>query len=191
MKLAKIFSPVVSMILLSACISSAPIVPVTPANQSQIAVCQSDATLHNSVVIGDFIIGGITSGLAAVSAGLPGTDANAKTGLAISAAAVGALTVTGAAVAGFTAANFVNSNCSTVVGALPSGAFTPAPAPAPTATPLVTPMSVVITPPVPPSTPAPVLTTTPVVVPVAVPVSTPAPVSTPVAPASKTPAPKK
>jgi hypothetical protein len=186
MKLVKTLTPIVSIVLLSGCISSAPIVPVTPANQNQISVCQADATLHNDVVIGDFVVGGLTSGLAGVSAGLPNTDSSAKTAIAISAAVGGALTITGAAIAGYTASNFSNSNCSSVVGILPSPtSLTPTPAPvttASTAVPFVTPMSVVVTPPVPAPT-API----PVVAPIAV--TVPAPTSVP----SKTPvtAPKK
>jgi len=103
---------------LCGCISSAPVVPVTPANQQQVSMCQQDAQLHNGVVIGDFVVGGATSGLAGVSAGLaPGS---AKTDMAIVAVGLGALTVTGAAIAGYAASNFANSNCSSVVGALPA-----------------------------------------------------------------------
>jgi orotate phosphoribosyltransferase-like protein len=103
--------------LLSGCISSAPIVPVTAANSSAISTCQSDATLHNDVVIGDFVVGGAASGLSAAAAGI--ADTNTKTDFAIAASAVAALTIAGAAIAGYTATNFANSNCSSVVGALP------------------------------------------------------------------------
>jgi hypothetical protein len=103
---------------LPACISSAPITPVTPANQDQVSTCQSIASLHNGVVIGDFAVGGITSGLAGVGAAL--TDTQTKTDLAIAAAAAGAVALVGTGIAGLTSADFANSNCSSVVGALPA-----------------------------------------------------------------------
>jgi hypothetical protein len=103
---------------LVACIPSAPIGPVTPANQAQVAACQSIATLHNGVVVGDFIFGGAASGLAAVGAIV--TDPQTKTGVAIGAAIAGATGIVGTAIAGFTSRDFANSQCSSVVGDLPA-----------------------------------------------------------------------
>jgi hypothetical protein len=108
----------VAALLLSGCLSSAPIVPVTPANQAQITACQNTATLHNGVVIGDFVVGGGTTALAATAAIVQ--DQNAKNDMAIVGAGLGAVTVVGTALAGYSASNFANSQCSQVVGALPS-----------------------------------------------------------------------
>lgn len=102
--------------LLSGCISSAPIVLVTPGNQAQVSSCQSIASLHNGVVIGGFVVGGATAGLAGVAAAA--TDSTTKNDLAIGAAIAGALGVVGTAIAGFTSSNFANSQCSSVVGPL-------------------------------------------------------------------------
>jgi hypothetical protein len=107
------------VLLCLGCISSAPITPVTPANQDQVSTCQSIASLHNGVVIGDFVVGGVTSGLAGVGAAL--SDTQSKTDLAIAAAAAGAVGLVGTGVAGLTSADFANSNCSSVVGSLPAG----------------------------------------------------------------------
>lgn len=100
------------------CISTAPVVPVTPENQAKVSTCQGIASLHNGVVIGDFAIGGVGSGLAGVAAGV--TDTRTKNDLAIGAAIAGALGMIGTAVAGFTAASFASSNCTTVVAPLPA-----------------------------------------------------------------------
>jgi len=104
-------------VALAGCISSAPIVPVTSANSAQISSCQGTATLHNDVVIGGFVLGGATSGLATAAAAF--TDQNTKTDLAIAGAIAGAVLIADTAVAGFAASNFANSQCSSVVGALP------------------------------------------------------------------------
>jgi len=123
------FSMFLLALLLGGCISSAPIVPVTPANSAQVTTCQSDASLHNGIVVGDFVIGGLTSGLASTAAGL--TNATAKNDISVAAAAAGGLTIAGAALAGYTAANFANSNCSSVVGSLPPDLVTAVPKPLP------------------------------------------------------------
>lgn len=105
----------------SGCISSAPIVPVTAANQAQISSCQNTAGWHNGVVIGDFTFGGIGAGAGAIGAIV--TDSGQKTALAVTGAAAGALVIIGTAVAGLTGSNFANSHCSDVVGALPLAAM--------------------------------------------------------------------
>lgn len=100
------------------CLSVAPVVPVTPQNQAQVSTCQGIASLHNGVVVGDFMIGGVTSGLAGVAAGV--TDTRTKNDLAIGASIAGAIGMVGTAVAGLTAADFAGSNCTTVVAPLPA-----------------------------------------------------------------------
>ena len=103
-----------------ACISSAAIVPVTPANQSQISTCQSTAELHNGVVISGFVLTGSTAGLAGVAAAEPDSNATAKTAISVAGAIVGGIAIADAAVAAFTNSNFQNSQCSNVVGPLPT-----------------------------------------------------------------------
>ena len=107
-------------VMLGGCISSAPIVPETPANQAQIASCDATASLHNGVVIGDFVVGGATTGLAAGAAAV--TDGNTRTALAVAGAIAGGVTTIGAALAAYTASNFANSQCPSVVGSLPVAA---------------------------------------------------------------------
>jgi hypothetical protein len=102
------------------CFSSAPIVPVTPANTDQVSSCQSIATTHNAVVVGDFVVGGASASLAGVDAIV--SDAPTKNGLAIGAAIAGALGIVGTAVAGYTGQEFANGQCPNVVGNLPAGA---------------------------------------------------------------------
>ena len=99
------------------CISSAPIVPVTPENTSQVSTCQTIAADHNGIVVGDFVLSAGTAGLSAAAAGV--SDPNTKTAVSAVAIGVGSALVLGTALAGFTAADFANSNCSQVVGALP------------------------------------------------------------------------
>ena len=118
-KMAAKIAPLACLLLVSGCISSAPIVPVTPANTAQVSSCESSATVHNDFVIGGFVLGGITAGLGA--AGAVATDSTAKTDLAISAAAVGGAMLIDTAITGFSAQNFANSQCTSVVGALPVG----------------------------------------------------------------------
>jgi hypothetical protein len=102
----------------SACLSSAPIVPVTPANTAQVSSCENTATLHDGFVIGDVVVGGAGAGLGAAAAAV--SDTNAKTGLGVGAAGAGAIAVALTALAEVTASNFVNSQCATVVGPLPT-----------------------------------------------------------------------
>jgi hypothetical protein len=116
-KALPIIQTVFVLFFLPGCISSSPIVPVTPANQAQVASCQATASLHDDVIIGDFVVGGAGAGMAGVAA--LEKDTNTKTGLAIGAAIAGAVEMVGVAIAGFTASNFANGNCSSVVGALP------------------------------------------------------------------------
>lgn len=109
---------VVAALLLSGCMSSAPTVPVTPANQAQVTSCQNTASLHNDVVIGDFVFGG--AGAATGGIGAAVTDSNQRAWLAGGAAVASGLVVAGTAIAGFSAKNFANSHCSEVVGDLPA-----------------------------------------------------------------------
>lgn len=111
------------VVLLGGCLSSAPTVPVTPANQGQVNVCQNTAALHNGVVISDFVLGGTSAGLASAAAAF--SDQNTKTTLAVAGASVAGALIIGTALAELTASNFANSQCAAVVGALPT-APTPA-----------------------------------------------------------------
>ena len=117
LKVADRVAPLACLVLLSGCLSSAPIVPVTAANQAQVASCQSSAAVHNDVVIGGFVLGGIGAGLG--SAGAVVTDSGQQKALAIGAAIAGGLTLIDSAIVGFSAQNFANGNCTAVVGALP------------------------------------------------------------------------
>ena len=113
----KIAGSVLMIAMLSGCISSAPIVPVTPANAAQVSSCESSAAVHNDFVIGGFALGGISAGLG--SAGAVVTDSGQQKALAIGAAIAGGLTLIDSAIVGFSAQNFANGNCTAVVGALP------------------------------------------------------------------------
>jgi hypothetical protein len=113
-------------------LSSAPVVPVTPANQAQVSSCQNTATLHNSVVIGGFALSAGGAGLAGVSAAEPDSNGSLKTALGIAGAIVGGVALFDAAVAELSNSNFQNSKCGDVVGPLPTSP-NPKPAPAPSA----------------------------------------------------------
>jgi hypothetical protein len=102
----------------SACatLSTAPVVPVTQANQTQVNDCEAEAELHNGVVIGDYVFGGGATATAAVIPFL--SDTNTKNTLGGIAAGAAGIAAIGAAVAGFEAANYANGQCSTVLGNL-------------------------------------------------------------------------
>jgi hypothetical protein len=100
------------------CLSSAPTVPVTPANQAQITTCENTATLHDGVVVGDFVLGAGTTGLATAAAAV--ADTNTKNDMTYIGIGTAAALVAGTAIAELTAANFANSQCSSVVGSLPA-----------------------------------------------------------------------
>ena len=107
---------------LGGCISSVPVVPVTPTNQVQVAGCQNIATTHNDLVVGDFVLSGGATGVGAVAAFE--TNQGVRTGLAISAAIVGALTAVDTAWMALTASEFANGQCPLVVGPLPTAGST-------------------------------------------------------------------
>jgi hypothetical protein len=69
-------------------------------------------------VVGDFIIGGSATVMTGISAAV--SNQNTKTELAIAGAVAGGITTIGAAVAGFTASNFVDLKCTDVVSPLPA-----------------------------------------------------------------------
>jgi hypothetical protein len=102
----------------TACLPAAPIVPVTAANTQQVSACQQIASVHNGVVLGDFVLGGSATTLAGV--GAMATNTSVKTDLSIAAAVVGGVSLAGTAIAGYTAGDFANSNCSSVLGQLPT-----------------------------------------------------------------------
>ena len=103
------------------CIADAPIVPVTAANQNQIASCQSDALEHNGFMLGGLVVGAGGTGLASIGA-LESNNPGLQTALAVSAAIAAGLTTVAGGGAALTASAFTNSNCSGVVGALPAQA---------------------------------------------------------------------
>lgn len=111
--------PALIAVCLTACISSAPIVPVTPANSAQVSSCQSIASAHNGFVVGDMVIGGVATTFASTSAAIPATNGSARAVTAIAAAVLAGFTGTGVGLAGFYASNFADSKCSEVVGSLP------------------------------------------------------------------------
>jgi len=115
---AKWIGCVVIFSFLQACLATAPTVPVTPANQQQIASCTNIGALHNGVVVGDFVLGAGTTGVASAAALV--SDTSTKNALAVTGIVLGALSAAGTAVAGFTSAEFSNSQCSVVVGPLPA-----------------------------------------------------------------------
>jgi hypothetical protein len=114
-------------ITFTGCLSAAPIVPVTPANQAQVQTCQSTASLHNGVVIGDFTIGAGATAIGSIGALV--SDSTTKTDLAITTAVLGGLSAVGIAVAGLTAQSFTNDQCGAVVGPLPMKRVVLAPEP--------------------------------------------------------------
>ena len=104
---------------LGGCISAVPIETVTPANAAQVSGCQNIASTHNDLVIGDFVLSGGATGVGAVAAFE--TDQGTRTALAITSAIVGAATAVATAITAYTASEFTNGECSSVVGPLPSG----------------------------------------------------------------------
>ena len=105
-------------VLCSGCLSSAPIVPETPANQAQIQSCQSTAALHNDLVIGDFVLTGGGATVGAVGALV--NDVPTKNNLAITAAVLGGTALVASGLIAYTASNFQNGQCPSVVGPLPA-----------------------------------------------------------------------
>jgi hypothetical protein len=101
------------------CLPSAPIVPVTQANQAQVSTCQSIAATHNGIQVGDLILTGTVPVIAGIAAAEPSTNASAKTDLAISAAIVGGAAMITSGLVAYTATDFAGSNCGSVVGSLP------------------------------------------------------------------------
>jgi hypothetical protein len=106
--------------VLAGCISSAPIVPVTPTNQAQVTSCQTTATLHNDLVVGGFVLGGASAALAGASGAI--VDQATQRDVAASAAVLGALAVADAAIVAWASHNFADGNCSSVVGPLSDAA---------------------------------------------------------------------
>jgi hypothetical protein len=107
------------LLILTGCLSSAPVVPITPANKAQTDSCESTATFHDGVVIGDFVFTGTATTLGTVAALEPASNDGLRTGLAVGAAVAGGAAAIGVGLAELTASNFTNSHCSEVVGALP------------------------------------------------------------------------
>ena len=117
--------------LLSGCLTSAPMVPVTPANSAQVSSCQNTAALHNAFTIAGFGFSGSTAALAGVAASEPDSNGSLKTALGVAGAIVGGVAIVAVAVGELTNSNFQNSNCASVVGPLPTA---PNPSPSSPAT---------------------------------------------------------
>lgn len=105
-------------LLCSGCLSSAPVVPVTPANQAQVTTCENAATLHNGFVIGDFTFTAVGGGAGAAAALV--SDPQAKTDLGIVGAIAGAGALAATSIVGLSASDFNSNQCTNVVGPLPS-----------------------------------------------------------------------
>jgi hypothetical protein len=116
---AKIAGCLVFLLALGACLSSAPIVPQTPQNANQIATCQTIAKDYNGVVVGDMVLSLGETGAGIAGAAISGSNPNAKTGFAVGDAIGAAAIASGIALAAYMNQDFTNSNCSSVVGALP------------------------------------------------------------------------
>jgi hypothetical protein len=101
-------------------LASSPTVPVTPANQAQVAACTSSANLHNDFVLGDYVVGGLGGSAAAVAGALSSSDTGARIGLAAGAAGAAALVVAGSTIAELGASNYSANGCSSVMAPLPS-----------------------------------------------------------------------
>lgn len=112
-------------IFLFGCISTAPTVPVTAANQGQVSSCQSIGSAHNDVVVAGLIVGGAAPVLGGVSAGL--SDPTAKTDLAISTAVTAGVAGVLTGLSAYTASEFASGQCGQVVGPLPPAPVATAP----------------------------------------------------------------
>lgn len=104
---------------LTACLPTAPLEPVTPANTAQVNACEGIASQHNAWVVGDIVISGLGTTAAGIGAGLSSTTTGLKDGITAGAAVAGGLAMAGAGLVALTASSFANSHCSDVVGALP------------------------------------------------------------------------
>lgn len=109
--------------ILTGCIGSAPIVPVTPDNQAQVSSCENTAQWRNTLVVGDFLVTGAGGGLGAAGALVPASNDSLKTDLAIGGAVAGAAALGITGLVAMTTSNFQNSQCQQVVGPLPVTPF--------------------------------------------------------------------
>jgi hypothetical protein len=106
--------------LLTGCLSSAPLVPVTPANQAQVSACETTASEHNALLVGDFVLTGGAATLGAI--GAVDSSQQAKTDLAIGATAAAGAAVLASSLIALTSSNYASNQCSAVVGPLPTAA---------------------------------------------------------------------
>ena len=120
---AQIAGSALVVLAFTGCVSSAPVVPVTPDNAAQVSSCQNTAAWHNDLVVGDFVVGGAGAGLGAAAAIVPASNASLKDGLAIGSGAAGAIAAGLTGLVAFTTSNFQNSQCQSVVGPLPASPF--------------------------------------------------------------------
>lgn len=112
--------------LLAGCISAIPTAPVNAGNADKISTCQATATEHNAFVLSGIATGASATGLGSASA-LVKDNAPLQTGLAIGGVIAAGLTTIAAGGAGLSAGTFAAGDCSSVVGALPMKAQSPAP----------------------------------------------------------------
>lgn len=108
---------------LTGCLSSAPLVPVTPQNAAQIAACQATWRAHGWLVIGAAILGPAGAAQTGVSA-LDGISPGAKTGLEIGSAGTVLAGATLGVVAAYEASSYAGV-CMALTGPLPAAAPKP------------------------------------------------------------------
>lgn len=115
----RIAAALVSSVLVAACSGCATaIVPVTPANASQVSACTSDSNIHTAMVSTGIGTGVVATVAGAVAAAVPGV----AVGMAIT-SAIGAGLATGAAGgAALTSSSYNSDNCNAVMGPLPVAA---------------------------------------------------------------------
>jgi len=115
---------VVMAVCVSGCLSSAPLVPITPDNTAQISSCENTATLHNGFLIGGFVVTGAAGGLGA--AGALASDPQTKTDLAIGGTIAAGAAVLATSLVAMSSSNYASNKCSAVIGPLPVAAPKPA-----------------------------------------------------------------
>lgn len=108
---------------LTGCMSSTPVVPVTPENQAQVSACETAALEHNAFALGDYVFTGGALAAGAVAAALPSDNASGRTDLAVTAAASAGIAGILTGLSRMTTSQFSAQRCVDVVGPLPSTPF--------------------------------------------------------------------
>lgn len=101
----------------SACLSNAPIVPVTPANQSAVSQCQTDSNVHNGAVVGALISG--AAGTAAGAIAVADSDPKVKDAMGVTGAVAAGVTAIGAGVIALENQLYQSGGCTQLLGPLP------------------------------------------------------------------------